>query len=75
MVFDGKGCKVIATKEVQHQVFIDDKFPKIIVTVESCAQFLRQGFSFGGMDRMRQERSAGLWKSIKLWNDFVEQAV
>ena len=41
VVFDGKEYKVIATKEIQHQVFIDDIFPKIIVAVESCAQFLR----------------------------------
>jgi hypothetical protein len=75
VVFDGKEYKVMATKEIQHQVFIDDIFPKIIVAVESCAQFLRQGFGFGGMDRMRQERSAGLWKSSELWNDFVEQVV
>ena len=33
VVFDGKEYKVMATKEIQHQVFIDDKFPKIIVTV------------------------------------------
>lgn len=75
VVFDRKEYKVMATKEIQHQVFIDDKFPKIIVAVESCAQLLRQGFGFGGMDRMSQERSAGLWKSTELWNDFVEQAV
>ncbi len=75
VVFDRKEYRVMATKEIQHQVFIDDKFPKIIVAVESCAQCLRQGLGFGGMDRMSQERSAGLWKSTELWNDFVEQAV
>lgn len=75
VVFDGKEYKVMATKEIQHQVFIDDPFPKIIVVVESCAQCLCQGFGFGGMDRMRQEHSAGLWKSTELWNDIVEQAV
>lgn len=33
VVFDGKEYKVIATKEIQDQVFLDDTFPKIIVTV------------------------------------------
>jgi len=33
VVFDGKEYKVIATKEIQHQVFIDDIFPKIIAAV------------------------------------------
>ena len=33
VVYDGKEYKVIATKEIQHQVFIEDIFPKIIVTV------------------------------------------
>jgi len=33
VVFDGKEYKVIATKEIQQQVFIDDIFPKIIVAV------------------------------------------
>jgi hypothetical protein len=33
VVFDGKEYKVIATMEIQHEVFIDDKFPKIIVSV------------------------------------------
>ncbi len=65
----------MAAKERQHQVFIDDIFSKIIVAVESCAHCLRQGLGFGGMDRMRQERSAGLWKSTELRNDVVEQAV
>jgi hypothetical protein len=33
VVFDGKEYKVIATKEIQDQVFLHDTFPKIIVTV------------------------------------------
>jgi hypothetical protein len=33
VVFDGKEYNVIVTKEIQDQVFLDDIFPKIIVTV------------------------------------------
>lgn len=75
MVFDGQKDNLLITKKIEDQVLINNTFPKIIINVQSPAQFLHEGFAFGGMDRMNQERSPRLWKSTKPWHDLVEQAV